>query len=98
MATFVADVAEASEAVAAVKRAPVEMVDKLNNEFNSGLGDPSVTARLAALGSSAFPVSPSDFGRFIAAETDKWAKVIKAAGIKGSEERAKPNAAGNVRS
>src|SRR5262249_60471707 len=66
----------------APKTTPAEIVDRLNSKINSGLADPGMTARLASLGSSAFPVSPSDFGKFIAAETDKWAKVIKAAGIK----------------
>jgi tripartite-type tricarboxylate transporter receptor subunit TctC len=47
-----------------------------------GLADPGITARLAALGSSAFPLSPAAFAKFIADETDKWAKVIKFAGIK----------------
>ena len=68
--------------IGAPKNTPAEIVNKLNNEINSGLADPGTTARLAALGSSAFPVSPSDFGKFIAAESEKWAKVIKAAGIK----------------
>jgi tripartite-type tricarboxylate transporter receptor subunit TctC len=68
--------------IGAPKNTPAEIVDKLNNEINSGLADPGMTARLAALGSSAFPVSPSNFGKFIAAESEKWAKVIKAAGIK----------------
>jgi tripartite-type tricarboxylate transporter receptor subunit TctC len=68
--------------IGAPKNTPAEVVDKLNNEINSGLADPGVTARLAALGSSAFPVSPSNFGKFITAEAEKWAKVIKVAGIK----------------
>jgi tripartite-type tricarboxylate transporter receptor subunit TctC len=68
--------------VGAPKNTPAEITDKLNKEINSGLSDPTMTARLAALGSVAFPVSPSTFGKFIADETAKWAKVIKAAGIK----------------
>jgi len=68
--------------IGAPKNTPAEIVDRLNSKINSGLADPGMTARLASLGSSAFPVSPSDFGKFIAAETEKWAKVIKAAGIK----------------
>ncbi len=68
--------------VGAPKNTPAEIVDRLNREINLGLTDPGMTAQLAALGSSAFPVSPSDFGNFIAAEHAKWAKVIKAAGIK----------------
>jgi tripartite-type tricarboxylate transporter receptor subunit TctC len=68
--------------IGAPKNTPVEIVDRLNNEINLGLADPGMTARLTAFGSSAFRVSPSDFGKFIAAETEKWAKVIKAAGMK----------------
>lgn len=64
------------------KKTPSEIIDKLNKEINTGLADPGITARLAALGSSAFPLSPAAFAKFIADETDKWAKVIKFAGIK----------------
>ena len=69
-------------AVGAPKNTPAEIVDGLNREINLGLTDPGSTARLAALGSSAFAVSPSDFGKFIAAEHENGAKVIKVAGIK----------------
>jgi tripartite-type tricarboxylate transporter receptor subunit TctC len=68
--------------VGAPKNTPAEIIDKLNKEINSGLTDPAMTERLAALGSVAFPVSPSTFGKFIADESEKWSKVIKAAGIK----------------
>ena len=51
-------------------------------ELNAGLGDPGLKARFADLGSSAFVGSPSDFGKFVVEETDKWAKVVKFAGIK----------------
>jgi tripartite-type tricarboxylate transporter receptor subunit TctC len=68
--------------VGAPKKTPAEIIDRLNKEINAGLADPGVTARLAALGSSAFPVSPAEFDKFIADETEKWAKVIKFARIK----------------
>jgi tripartite-type tricarboxylate transporter receptor subunit TctC len=68
--------------IGAPKQTPAEIIDRLNQEINASLADPGVTARLAALGSSAFPVSPAEFGKFIAAETEKWAKVIKFAQIK----------------
>jgi tripartite-type tricarboxylate transporter receptor subunit TctC len=68
--------------IGAPKKTPAEIVDRLNQEINAGLADPEVTARLAALGSSAFPVSPAEFGKFIAGETEKWAKVIKFARLK----------------
>ena len=67
--------------IGAPKKTPAEIVDRLNKEINIGLADPGMTARLAALGSSAFPVSPPEFGKFIADETEKWAKVIRFARI-----------------
>ena len=63
--------------IGAPKKTPAEIVDRLNKEINIGLADPGMTAQLAALGSSAFPVSPPEFGKFIADETEKWAKVIR---------------------
>lgn len=67
--------------IGAPKKTPAGIVDRLNKEINIGLADPGMTARLAALGSSAFPVSPAEFSKFIADETEKWAKVIKFAHI-----------------
>ena len=64
------------------KNTPVEIVDKLNKEINAGLVDPRLKARLADLGGIALAGSPADFGKLIADETEKWAKVIKFAGIK----------------
>ena len=64
------------------KNTPAEIVDKLNKEINAGLADPRLMARLADLGGIALGGSPADFGKFIADETEKWAKVIKFAGIK----------------
>ena len=71
--------------IGAPKKTPAEIVDRLNKEINMGLADPSMTARLAALGSSAFPVSPAEFGKFIADETEKWAKVIRFARIEPAQ-------------
>ena len=68
--------------IGAPKKTPAEIIGRLNKEINAGLGDPNMTARLAALGSSAFLVSPADFGKFVAEETEKWATVIKSARIK----------------
>ncbi len=64
------------------RRTSSEIIDELNREINAGLADPRITARFAALGLSPFPVSPAEFGKFIADETEKWAKVIKFANIK----------------
>ena len=68
--------------IAAPKDTPVEIIDKLNREINVALADPMVKARLAVLGAAAFAGSPADFGRFIAAEAEKWTKVIQTVGIK----------------
>jgi tripartite-type tricarboxylate transporter receptor subunit TctC len=56
----------------------------LNEEINAALAHPTIKARIAELGSMPMPMpmTPADFAKFIAAETDKWAKVIKFAGIK----------------
>jgi tripartite-type tricarboxylate transporter receptor subunit TctC len=64
------------------KNVPAYIIDKLNKEINAGLADPNVRKRLVELGSSPFVVSPAEFGKFIAGETEKWAKVIKSANIK----------------
>ena len=66
----------------APKNTPAEIVDKLNREVNAALVDPKMKARLADFGGTAMPGSPAGFGKFIAAETEKWAKVVKFAGIK----------------
>jgi tripartite-type tricarboxylate transporter receptor subunit TctC len=66
----------------APKNTPAEIVDKLNREINAALVDPNVKARLADLGGTVLPGSPADFGKLIAAETEKWGKVIWAANIK----------------
>ena len=71
--------------VGAEKDTPAEIVDKLNGEINAGLADPKIKARLADLGGTPLVVSPADFGRLIADETEKWGKVIKFAGIKKPE-------------
>ena len=61
---------------------PAEIIAKLNQEINAGLADPKVKARLAELGQIVTTGSPADYGRFIVAETEKWGKVVKFAGIK----------------
>jgi tripartite-type tricarboxylate transporter receptor subunit TctC len=64
------------------KNAPTEIIDRLNKEINVALADPNMKARLADLGGTALAGSPADFGKLIADETEKWAKVIKSVGIK----------------
>jgi tripartite-type tricarboxylate transporter receptor subunit TctC len=64
------------------KNTPAEIVDKLNKEVNAALADPKMKARLADLGGEALPGSSVAFGKFIAEETEKWAKVVKFSGAK----------------
>jgi tripartite-type tricarboxylate transporter receptor subunit TctC len=66
----------------APKNTPAQIVDKLNGEINAALADDKMKARLADLGGTVLPGSPAEFGKHIAVETEKWAKVIKFAGIK----------------
>jgi tripartite-type tricarboxylate transporter receptor subunit TctC len=66
----------------APKNTPTEIIDKLNKEINAGLADPKLKARLADLGSVPLPMTPADFGKLIAEDTEKWGNVIKFAGIK----------------
>ena len=68
--------------VGAPKGTPNKVIDKLNNEINLGLADPQLKARIADFGGTVFALSPTGFGKFIADETEKWAKVIRGANIK----------------
>jgi tripartite-type tricarboxylate transporter receptor subunit TctC len=64
------------------KNTRTEIIDKLNKEINASLADPEIKTSIANLGSTVLAGSPADFGKLIADETEKWAKVIKFAGIK----------------
>jgi len=66
----------------APKGTPAEIVNKLDKEINAGLADPKMRARLADLSGTVLPGSPTDFGKLIADETEKWAKVVKFSGAK----------------
>ena len=66
----------------APKATPAEIVEKLNKEINAALADPKMKARLAELGATVLPGSPADFGKLLAEETEKSAKVVKFAGVK----------------
>jgi tripartite-type tricarboxylate transporter receptor subunit TctC len=68
--------------VGAPKNTPVEIIEMLNKEINAGLADARVKARLSDLGGTPFPCSSDDFGELIAAETEKWRKVIRAADVR----------------
>jgi tripartite-type tricarboxylate transporter receptor subunit TctC len=68
--------------IVAPTNTPTEIIEKLNNAINAGLADPKIKARLAEMGGMLLAGSPADFGKLIADETEKWAKVIRAANIK----------------
>jgi tripartite-type tricarboxylate transporter receptor subunit TctC len=68
--------------VGAPMNTPAEIVDKLNKEINAALADPRMKARISDMGAAPFVSSPAEFGKLLADETEKWAKVIRAANIK----------------
>jgi tripartite-type tricarboxylate transporter receptor subunit TctC len=68
--------------IGAPKNTPTEIIDKLSKEINAALADPKIKARLADLGGIPTPMTPAEFGKHVAEETEKWGKVVKAAGIK----------------
>jgi tripartite-type tricarboxylate transporter receptor subunit TctC len=68
--------------IAAPMGTPSEIVGKLNQAVNAVLADPKLQARLAELGGEPMPMTPAEFGKLVAEETEKWGKVIRAANIK----------------
>jgi tripartite-type tricarboxylate transporter receptor subunit TctC len=68
--------------IGAPNNTPTEIIKQLNTSINAALADPKISARLADLGASVLALSPADYGKIIADETEKWARVIKFAGIK----------------
>jgi len=66
----------------APKNTPTEIIDKLNKEIDAALADPKMKARLADLGVVPLPMTPADFGKLVAEDTEKWAKVVKFSGAK----------------
>ena len=68
--------------IGAPKNMPSEIVDKLNKEINAALANPKIKAQLADLGGTALTLSPTEFAKLIADDTEKWGKVIRAANIK----------------
>jgi tripartite-type tricarboxylate transporter receptor subunit TctC len=70
------------DGIGAPRNTPTEIINKLNREINAALADPKMKARLADLSGTVLPGSPADFGKLIAAETEKWGKVVRAANIK----------------
>jgi tripartite-type tricarboxylate transporter receptor subunit TctC len=68
--------------VGAPMNTPIEIVEKLNKEFNAALADPRMKAWIFDMGAAPFISTPADFGKLMADETEKWAKVVKFAGLK----------------
>ncbi len=68
--------------VGAPRNTPTEIIDRLNREIVAGVADPKMRARFAELGGTPLALAPAGFGKLIADETEKWAKVIRAANIK----------------
>jgi tripartite-type tricarboxylate transporter receptor subunit TctC len=64
------------------RNTPAEIIERLNKEFNAGLADPKMEAKLAGLGGTALPGSPASFEKLLAEETEKWGKVVKFSGAK----------------
>ena len=68
--------------IGAPKNTPAEIIDTLNRDINAALADPTIKARFAELGGEVLALSPNEYGKRIAEETKKWAKVIKFSGAK----------------
>ena len=68
--------------IGAPRNTPADVIDRLNKEINAGLADPKIKALLADADATPFIATPGEFGAFIASETEKWSKVIRAANIK----------------
>jgi tripartite-type tricarboxylate transporter receptor subunit TctC len=74
--------ATAWDGTCAPKGTPAAIIDKLNSTITAGLADPQLKARIQELGGEPMPMPPAEFGRFLADETDKWARVVKFSGAK----------------
>jgi tripartite-type tricarboxylate transporter receptor subunit TctC len=74
--------ATASFGLGAPQNTPMDVLGRLNKETNIAIADSKVVARFADLNGSPMPLTPNDYGKLIAAETEKWGKVVKATGIK----------------
>jgi len=68
--------------IGAPKNTPAAIIDKLNTEINAALADPDIKARLADLGGTTLSSSPREYGKLVADETEKWAKVVRFSGAK----------------
>jgi len=68
--------------IGAPRGTPPDIIERLNREINAGLESAGIKARYADMGATPFAGSPAEFGKFMAEDTEKWAKVIRAANIK----------------
>jgi tripartite-type tricarboxylate transporter receptor subunit TctC len=68
--------------IGAPKNTPAEIIDQLNRETNAALADPKLKARVADLGGMVFPLSPAEYEKRVAEETEKWSKVVKFSGAR----------------
>jgi tripartite-type tricarboxylate transporter receptor subunit TctC len=68
--------------VGAPRNTPAEIIEKLNKEINAAIADPTMKGRFADLDAKPMPMTPADFGKFVADEIEKWGKVVRAANIK----------------
>jgi tripartite-type tricarboxylate transporter receptor subunit TctC len=68
--------------IIAPRNTPIEIIDRLNGEINAALADPKIRMRLTELGGEQMPMTPTEFGKFFVKDTEKWARVIRAANIK----------------
>jgi tripartite-type tricarboxylate transporter receptor subunit TctC len=68
--------------IGAPRNTPAAIVDNLNKQINAALADSTMKTRLADLGGMMLPGTPTDFGKLVADETEKWAKVVEFAGLK----------------
>jgi tripartite-type tricarboxylate transporter receptor subunit TctC len=74
--------ASAWNGIGAPKNTPADIIGTLSREINAALADPKMKLRITELGATVFPIPPAEFAMFVVEETEKWAKVIKFAGIK----------------
>jgi tripartite-type tricarboxylate transporter receptor subunit TctC len=68
--------------IAAPRDTPVEIIHTLSHEINLALADPKMTTRITELGGAPLSLSPSEFAKLVVEETEKWAEVIKSAGVR----------------